>query len=212
MEKRKEQEHKEASEYYKLKTEAVENLVTANAENSPKVPEEELRKYRRNSSSIRIPEWLKVLFVKFWFAGAVCYFVVWGLGLYIGSVLDLLFVASVIMGFVTDLLANNVIRFLEEVPGANEKWIMVRKRRYVSLILNLFYSVIIMACVYFFYEFVNIAITSATGDTESVPLGVEPLLFGILYMGFDLMFIGLKALIVRIFSGAERKEKEGGVR
>ena len=193
---------REATEYYKLKTEAVENLVTADSTNSPKVPEEELRKYRRNSN-IQVPNTVKVLFVKFWFAGAVCYFVIWGLGLYLGSVLDLLVVAAVVMGFVTDLLANNVLRFMEETPGVNEKWIMVRKRRYVSLILNLLYAGVLMTLVYLFYEYVNIAITTATGDRESVPVGVEPLLFGLLYMGFDLALVGIRNLIKKIITGAK---------
>lgn len=192
----------EASEYYKLKTEAVENLVTADSSNSPKVPEEELRKYRRNSN-IQVPNTVKVLFVKFWFAGAVCYFVIWGLGLYLGSALDLLVVAAVIMGFVTDLLANNVIRFMEETPGVNEKWIMVRKKRYISLILNLLYAGVLMTLVYLFYEYVNIAITTRTGNSQSVPVGVEPLLFGILYMGFDLALVGLRNLVKKVFSGAK---------
>ena len=193
---------KEATEYYKLKTEAVENLVTADSTNSPKVPEEELRKYRRNSN-IQVPNTVKVLFVKFWFAGAVCYFVIWGLGLYLGSVLDLLVVAAVVMGFVTDLLANNVLRFMEETPGVNEKWIMVRKRRYVSLILNLLYAGLIMTLVYLFYEYLNIAITTMTGDKESVPVGVEPLLFGLLYMGFDLALVGIRNLVKKIIAGAK---------
>jgi len=193
---------KEATEYYKLKTEAVENLVTADSTNSPKVPEEELRKYRRNSN-IQVPNTVKVLFVKFWFAGAVCYFVIWGLGLYLGSVLDLLVVAAVVMGFVTDLLANNVLRFMEETPGVNEKWIMVRKRRYVSLILNLLYAGLLMTLVYLFYEYLNIAITTMTGDKESVPVGVEPLLFGLLYMGFDLALVGIRNLVKKIIAGAK---------
>ena len=200
--KRKQEPEREASEYYKLKTEAVENLVTADSGNSPKVPEEELRKYRRNSD-IQVPNTVKVLFVKFWFAGAVCYFVIWGLGLYLGSVLDLLAVAAVVMGFVTDLLANNVLRFMEETPGVNEKWIMVRKKRYISLILNLLYAGVLMTLVYLFYEYVNIAITTKTGDSQSVPIGVEPLLFGLLYMGFDLALVGLRNLLKKVFSGAK---------
>jgi len=200
--KRKQEPEREASEYYKLKTEAVENLVTADSGNSPKVPEEELRKYRRNSD-IQVPNTVKVLFVKFWFAGAVCYFVIWGLGLYLGSVLDLLAVAAVVMGFVTDLLANNVLRFMEETPGVNEKWIMVRKKRYISLILNLLYAGVLMTLVYLFYEYVNIAITTATGDRESVPVGVEPLLFGLLYMGFDLALVGIRNLIKKALTGAK---------
>lgn len=194
---RKEQEPKEAADYYRLKTEAVEELVTADSQNSPKVSPAELKKYRK-SSTVRIPNTVKVLFVKFWFAGAVCYFVIWGLGLYIGSDLDLLIVAAAVMGFVTDLLSNNLLRFMEETPGSNEKWIMVGKRRYVSLVLNLIYAGVLLTCVVMLCGLLKI-------------VGIEPLLFGIFYMGFDVLFLGMKNLLKKIVSEAKRKVDEGGV-
>ena len=80
---------------------------------------------------------------------------------------------------------------------------MVRKRRYVSLILNLLYAGLLMTLVYLFYEYLNIAITTMTGDKESVPVGVEPLLFGLLYMGFDLALVGIRNLVKKIIAGAK---------
>jgi len=194
---KKEHEGREAGDYYKLNTKAVEDLATASPENSPKVSAAELKKYKK-SSTVKIPNTVKVLFVKFWFAGAVCYFVIWGLGLYIGSDLDLLIVASVVMGFVTDLLSNNLLRFMEETPGSNEKWIMVGKIRYISLILNLIYAGILMTCVVMLCGLLKI-------------VGIEPLLFGIFYMGFDVLFLGMKNLLKNIVSEAKRKVDEGGV-
>ena len=61
-----------------------------------------------------------------------------------------------------------------------------------------------------FYEYVNMGITTLTGNKDTVPLGVEPLLFGLLYMGFDLLFIAVKTLLGRIVADATRKVKEGG--
>ena len=63
---------REISDYYKLNTRAVEDLVTANKENSPEVPEEELKKYR-SKSGIHLPTWLKAVLLKAWFAGTVCF-------------------------------------------------------------------------------------------------------------------------------------------
>ena len=40
------EERKAAEDYYKLHSQAVKDLATANEENSPEVSEEELRKYR----------------------------------------------------------------------------------------------------------------------------------------------------------------------
>ncbi len=184
------------SEYYKLKTKAVDDLVTANKENSPKVSDAELRRYVRRSR-YRIPMWLKVLFVKFWFAGAVCYFCIWGLGLYIGDSFDLMAVTSIIMGFVTDILTNNLLRFMEETPGENSKWMVISKKRFVSLVFNVIYSFVLMFTVAAFYSLIK--------------QGMEPMFFGLLYMGFDMVFVGIKWVLVKIFADAKRKVDEGGV-
>ena len=101
------------SEYYRLKTEAVNDLVTANEENSPEVSEEELRAYR-SGPKLKVADWVKMLFIKFWFAAAVCYFFLWGLGGFVSSMLDLLFITGFALGVVTDLLTNPVLRFFEK--------------------------------------------------------------------------------------------------
>ena len=98
---------------YNLKSEAVETLAGADREEVPVYSQEELNRYR-TPKGFHIPQWVKILLIKAWFAGAVCYFILWGLGMYVGNMLDMLFVLGVAMGLVTDLLLNNVIRFLRE--------------------------------------------------------------------------------------------------
>lgn len=51
------------SDYYKLKIDAVNDLVTANEENSPTVSEEELRAYR-SGPKMKIADWVKMLFIR----------------------------------------------------------------------------------------------------------------------------------------------------
>ena len=96
---------------YRIKAEAVEDLVNANKENTPSYSEEELKKYR-SKSRLNINPVFKALCIKFWFSGVVCYFFIWGLGMYIPSNLDLYFVTAIGMGFVKDILENNLYRFV----------------------------------------------------------------------------------------------------
>ena len=121
---------KEAN-YYKLKTKAVKDLVEADESNSPEVSEEELNKYR-SGPKLKVADWVKLLFLKWWFAGAVCFFFIWGLSGYMSNMLDTLFVTGIAMGIVTDILTNNALRFFEPTPGANDRYIMVTKRGYIS--------------------------------------------------------------------------------
>ena len=161
---------KEAN-YYKLKTKAVQDLVEADESNSPEVSEEELNKYR-SGPKIKVADWVKILLLKWWFAGAVCFFFIWGLSGYMSNMLDTLFVTGFAMGVVTDLLTNNALRFFEPTPGANDRYIMVTKRGYVSFFLNILYAFIVLFFVYCIYAVINYTLTRISGNTDTIPLGV----------------------------------------
>lgn len=209
MEKNKNNAEKETEKRnYTLKSEAVDELVKADAENTPKYSEEELNKYRAKSK-IHIPEPVKVLFIKAWFAGAVCFFILWGLGTYITAMLDMLFILGIVLGMVTDLLVNNTIRFIEKSPGANDSWLMFPQKGMGGFCLNLLYGCLLIVCVFMTYNGINGVITTITGDVESVPLGVEPILFGVFTMAFDMLFIGIKRLVKSIISDAMVAAKSG---
>ena len=55
------------------------------------------------------------------------------------------------------------------------------------------------------YNLLNAAILGVTGETGTVPLGVGPILFGLFYMGYDMLFLGMKRLFSRIVSDARRQ-------
>lgn len=187
---------------FDLKSEAVEKLVGSETGEVPEYSQEELSRYR-NRKGKGIPNAVKILFIKAWFGGAVCFFILWGLGTYLSSMIDMLFILGVTLGMVTDLLANGIIRFIEKTEGENDGWMMFPKKGTISFFLNIIYSMVIVVCVYFLYNLINYAITGITGNLDSVPLGVEPILFGVFCMGFDMLFIGIKHLIGRIISDAK---------
>ena len=188
---------------YELKSDAVDKLLKAEKGEVPEFSEEELKKYR-SKGGIKLPQPLKVILLKAWFAGAVCYFILWGLGMYIYSLIDMLFIMGIVLGMVTDLLTNNVIRFIEATPGENNKWLMFPNQKgMVSFFLNLVYALVLVACVYFLYSGINLMIVAIIGNADTVPLGVEPVLYGVFYMGFDLLFVGCKNLLKQIISDAQ---------
>ena len=201
------QQLREISDYYKLNTKSVEDLVGANAENSPKVPKEELQKYR-SKAGISLPQWLKAVLLKAWFAGAACFFIFWGLGLYLTNMLDMMLVFGIALGLVTDLLVNNILRFAAATPGENDGWMMFPKKGMGAFFLNILYAFILLFCVYCLYQVINTVIVSISGQTDTIPLGVEPILFGLFYMGFDLLFVGIKQLVRRILADARASARE----
>ena len=192
---------------YRIKTEAVEDLVNANKENTPSYSEEELKKYR-SKSRLNINPVFKALFIKFWFSGVVCYFFIWGLGMYIPSTLDLFAVTAVGMGFVKDILENNLLRFIANPPSSNDKWMMFPKKGYMSLVFNVLYAILVTVCVWFTYQGINWIGTS--GANDRVIFGVEPIFFGLIYLGFELLFLWMKRMGGKIVADAKKKV-EGGV-
>lgn len=187
---------------YELKSEAVERLLKAEKGEVPEFSEEELKKYR-SKGGLKLPETLKVVLLKAWFAGAVCYFILWGLGTYIYSIIDMLFILGIVLGLATDLLTNNVIRFIEKAPGENDKWLLFPKKGMASFFLNMVYALVLVACVYALYGAINRVLVAAMGLTDTVPLGVEPILFGVFTMGIDMLFIGCRNLMKQIISDAK---------
>ena len=196
-------ERKDAS-YYKLHTSAVEDLVTASKENTPQYSEEELNRYRSGSKSKRkFPQWLKVILIKAWFYGAVCFFVFWGLGMYLAQ-LDLQFVGAIVLGMVTDLLINHFLRFTEQLPGGSKRWIMVTRRGAAGFFLNVLYGFVLMFLIVTAYNVINSAIVLLYGGENAPLLHVEPIVFGLAATGADMLCVSCRNLLRKIVTDAKK--------
>ena len=182
---------------YTLKSDAVETLAGSNQETAPEYSEEELNRYRRKTG-LRLSDWVKILLIKAWFAGAVCFFILWGLGTYIGNMLDMLAVLGVVLGMVMDVLENSVLRFMEPQAGAYSRWMFFPKKGLGSFFGNIVYALVIIFCVYTLYNGINAALSAIFETTDTIYLGVEPILFGTFCMGFDTLFVWLKSLLLRL--------------
>ena len=192
------------TDYYRLKTNAVNDLVNANEDNSPEVSEEELRKYR-SGPKLKVADWVKLLFIKGWFAGAVCYFFVWGLGAMVADLWDLLLVTGFALGTVTDLLTNPVLRFFEKTPGDHSRWMMFPRKGFITLPLNILYGYVVLMFVFMIYSAINTVAAWITGNWEMVALGVEPVMFGIFCLGVDLLLLQMKHLTLGLIRDAVKK-------
>jgi len=192
------------SSYYRLHTQAVEDLVSASRENTPQYSREELEKYRSSAGRISLPEMLKVILIKVWFYGAVCYFAFLGLGMYVADQLDMFFIAAVLMGMVTDLLINRCLRFTERSPGGSARYLMVSKRGATGFFLNLLYAFVLLFLVVTMYGAINALLMVLGGGESSALLGVEPVLFGLFAAAADSLLIGCRRLLARIVADAKR--------
>lgn len=206
--KNKAKQDRTAGAYYNVKTDAVDRLLST--EKAPPVPDAELRKYTKKRR-FQIPAPVKIIGLKFWFAGAACYFFLWGLGLYVHG-LDMLFVLAIGLGLVTDLMVNRILRNMEPEKQAYDKWMMVTARSFWSVFLNVVYAGVILFFVFQVYGILNYALgvnAAASGTEQAAMIGVEPFLFGILYLVFDLLLIGFRNMFLRVIRDAGEKVSAG---
>ncbi len=178
--------------YYKLNSDAVNRLAGANKETAKKVSDKELNKYKSSKLS-NIPVWVKALFIKFWFAGASCFFFYWGLAAYVKNWLDIMFIFGLGLGIVTDILTNNVLRFISSRDKEYYPYMMFPSSKYWTFIANVAYAYLLLVLTIGVYSIIKI--------------GVEPILFGLVYTGFDMLLIKLKQFIILQISGRKQHER-----
>ena len=198
------EDKRDAADYYKLNIQAVDDLVTADVSNSPKVSEAELRKYR-SGPKLKLSDAVKALLIKVWFNGATCFFFLWGLGTYLNHWLDQLVVLGLAMGFITDLLTNNLYRFYARTPGGNDRWMMFPQKGFYTLPLNLLYAFLVLFCVVTTYNVLNHALTSL----GAAAVGVGPILFGVFTTAWDMLFIRIKHTARKMLADARRAADKG---
>ena len=202
---KKQQETNNAHGGYELKTDAIDRLVGAEKKSYPKSNVDPGKQYRSKGFFDKIPEPIKALFIKFWFNGAVCFFILWGLGTYIWDMLDMLVVLGIVLGIVTDILVNNAFHFFAVTPGSNNKWMMFPKRKFWTFFANIIYSFFILLIVVWIYNSINVLGNMISGTEGVIYLGVEPIVFGVFYVAVDMIFIGMKNLFFKIITEAKEK-------
>lgn len=196
-----------AADYYKLKTQAVDDLVNAEEDNSPPVSKEELERYGGKPKS-GIPDWLKVNFVKWWFPGAVCLFMIMALDL--RGMENRVLIVGIVNGMVTDLLTNNILRTMATPNGANDKWMMFPKARYIAFFLNILYAMLICFAVEYLYMAADWLVNLVKGTRGESYLMIESVTYGLFYMLSDNFFVGIKNLVRKLFSSGKNKNVQEG--
>ena len=77
------------------------------------------------------------------------------------------------------------------------------------MVLNVIYSGVVLFFIIQFYTVVNTIMVGPAETAEEVAVGVEPILFGLLYMGFDMLFVWIKNMVVKVFRDANAKAQNG---
>lgn len=211
------QNQEDTTNYYDLKTDAVNDLIKALNEEPKEETPSVHKKYISNNDKpdpykidklAMIPTWIKAFFIKFWVAGAICYFFLWGIGNI--DILDKLFIAAIATGIIMDLLVNPAMLYFESEKKEYNPYILVPvpAKKIWSLLINIPISFIQIGIIFWIYTTINsIIINIKHLPSNSVPLTVEPLLFGLFYLIIDMICVVIKNLIIKIYKKIINKNK-----
>lgn len=159
--------------------------------------QKEFDPYKRDLLS-RIPVWVKAFFIKWWFFGVVCYFVMMGL-INLTDDLDRLVLTGLVTGLVVELLVNPIFRYMEH-DGEYKPYVMFPFpfKAYWTFFANILYYCIVVWGTSWIFTFINAVL--------HVFVAIEPLLFGVFTLIIDMAFIGIKDLIVYLIKKSRKKK------
>ena len=197
------QEERIPSDYYKLHTDAVNDLINATVENTPRYSKEELNRYR-SPQKIRLSDAAKALLLKFWFDGACCFFFFWGVGFYVNGTLDQMFILALGLGVVNDLIVNSMLRFMARSGHGNDPFMMYPGKKTVTLFLNILHFFVVLFLVFWVYNIINLVLNQLLSTPDGVHFGVEPVFFGLITLAMDMLLIKMKRTMQRIVADARR--------
>lgn len=155
----------------------------------------------------RVPAFIKAVFVKFWFAGAVCFFMMWGIGL---QDEDAVLFVGVVMGLVVDILVNPVFRYMESDRKEYNAYMMFPFpfKALWTFFANIFYYTVVIVIVNLCYLGTNELFNLIYATDDKYYLGVEPLLFGVFSVIVDMIFIGIKDGVIALVRYIRNRKKE----
>lgn len=166
--------------------------------------------YRRDKLS-NIPVWVKAIFIKWWFAGAVCYFILMGLGRVVPDALDQAVLAGCVLGIFTDMFVNPIFRFMESSEKEYNKYMMFPFpfKQFWTFFTNIIYYLVVGLLVMLMYSGINQLFNLINNNYDGyVTIAVGPLIYGTFCVIVDMAFIGVKDLIVFLVKRAKRKKAE----
>lgn len=218
MAKRRKEEPKEErlTNYYDLKTDAVEELAKVYTEEEKKELDKkevkkdgEKRPYKIDFLS-RIPASIKVLFIKYWVFGVICYFFYWGLGYYIPNLENLTLVVGIATGIILDIFVTSAFLYFESDKKEFHPYLLVPVpfKKFWSLPINIVVYTGEAFGVYGIYYLINRLIEISKGlEPGTAPLSVEPLLYGLIALVIDVIIIAFKDLIIFIIRKIKNSTK-----
>ena len=96
--------------------------------------------YKQQGFFTRLPYWLKAIFIKYWFFGSICFFVLMGSSL-LGE--DAALFAGALAGAIFDMVVYNILIMMDSDENESRHYIIYKSKKIWSLFINIAYNTIL---------------------------------------------------------------------
>ena len=146
-----------------------------------------------------IPAWAKAAFIKFWVAGAICYFFLFSFLLSSFATLDKIVFTGIMLVIIFDLIVNPMMLYFESEKLEYHPYILLpySAKKVWTLLINIPVGILIVWLINVGYSILvpNIGIIK----------GVEPISFGLMYLIIDMVIVSIKNIIIKTFLKMKNK-------
>jgi len=137
-----------------------------------------------------IPICIRVNVVKWWCYAACYYLVGFGMPQLMYSVIDTMFTLGLVMGLVSALVIAFIVRGICVKEEVYNKYLAIKNNGPIRIIQHVLYSWILVTMVTMTYQIINTAIIAVMNlETGVITLAVEPIIFGVFVVIYDILFI-----------------------
>ncbi len=169
---------------------------------------------KKKSILSKIPDGVKVEFFRWWFVGAICFFIAWGTNLGKNDPFDLIFVLALVISLGHIFIFNPIVYGMFDIKRNGK---IVNKKineRHIwegALLktFDFFMCLVVSILVYATYECINrLIIHFGNMSSTTVPFPVEPFGYATLFLVFYLIISFIVNKIILLCSYIQRKRVE----
>ncbi len=157
----------------------------------------------------KVPFWIKVVLLKFWFFGAINLFMIMGImasDANEGYWQWLAILSGAVCGAFYDLVINKLILLMESDKKEGHNFSMIISKKYYAMLINIIYFIVVFIFVYLFINLIG-DFFHKTLKWQYTP-GQEPFSFSLIVLLIDGIFLLIKFAIVQIIKKIKNKKNE----
>lgn len=171
--------------------------------------DEEIDSYRKTSFFEKIPFMVKALLLKWWFYGAIFFFILMGLGTVVSNTIDRALICGLVGGLLLDLVYGNLCLLMDD-EEEKTNWVMIYKSKKIwSTLINIAFGL----AVFFLTAYTCSAIISLYPGEKTFWLFQEPISMAIISLAYDEIIVLIKQGIIKLIDNIKlkriKKKKEG---